>query len=143
MSTATRYQIQDRAVSYRPIPTIIYTARPHSVLLHLHGPIPVPHAPGERCVTGAGLILVLTYDPDGAGGVRAGHLIPRGHIPSFLKSLQKSHAPGAFLWLQNLLPIHDSFKGDWFSHSTSGVTTVCPSLSNSYFTFCIIFQSSD
>jgi len=49
------------------------SARSHSVLLHLHDTVSVPHDLGERCVAWAGLALVLADDEDGAGGVGAGH----------------------------------------------------------------------
>jgi hypothetical protein len=113
LSTATRYQIQDRAVSYRPIPTIIYTARPHSVLLHLHGPVAVPHDPGERCVAGAGLVFVLADDEDGAGGVGAGHSIafhsPHHQSPC---TLGNSTKPKSVLNLGGYLR-HSRFADEW------------------------------
>jgi hypothetical protein len=58
------------------IATKLNRARSHSQLLHLHGPVTVPYDPGERCVAGAGLALVLTDYEDGAGGVGAGHSKP-------------------------------------------------------------------
>lgn len=121
--------------SYVPVSGKLNRARSHSKLLHLHGPVTVPHDPRVGSVAGAGTGLLLASDPIGAGGVGAVHEeTPLSNLPC---SLQYQCSFQSFQRIGCLQCGHLSFNG-----SFAFVTIVCPSISNLYSCFCIIFQPS-